>query len=471
MQLEEDRYRSKAELIKIRNFRLAEFSHLKEDEQGNCIPFFSEQRKVLTPIMPTIIQSNGEVWEISSLYFIKYLSINGGRDYKTLLSIAYDLLDFYRFIEDCQHENVNFDWLYLPLEEEDRVINRYVSNLDRIYHRNLIKGSTRSKKINSVVNFYKFSFKHKLFDKGVIKNGLPFQIIARNIRTVDSLGFSQIREVETTNLARPIAKKKDTVDGIKDGRVLHPIEPEYLSTIMQTLENHPSRAFQLFFKFALETGARSQTISTIRVKHIKKILMQNTVLDNRLKLTVGNGTSIDSKFSSEIAIYIPYQLCLDLIKFTESQTWKNAARRSYYDLTDNNYIFLTKKGTPYYTSKQEIDELENSDHGLDQNIAVGGTLRSQLISLIKMIKAKHPNFPNFSLHDLRATFALNSLKKCMDLGWNNSQSLLHIKKLLGHESTKTTERYLNYYYEIDSYNSAQKSLEKRFLKPLNVQQD
>ncbi len=196
--------------------------------------------------MPTIIQSNGEVWEISSLYFIKYLSINGGRDYKTLLSIAYDLLDFYRFIEDCQHENVNFDWLYLPLEEEDRVINRYVSNLDRIYHRNLIKGSTRSKKINSVVNFYKFSFKHKLFDKGVIKNGLPFQIIARNIRTVDSLGFSQIREVETTNLARPIAKKKDTVDGIKDGRVLHPIEPEYLSTIMQTLENHPSRAFQLF---------------------------------------------------------------------------------------------------------------------------------------------------------------------------------------------------------------------------------
>ncbi len=199
--------------------------------------------------------------------------------------------------------------------------------------------------------------------------------------------------------------------------------------------------------------------------------MQNTVLDNRLKLTVGNGTSIDSKFSSEIAIYIPYQLCLDLIKFTESQTWKNSARRSYYDLTDNNYIFLTKKGTPYYTSKQEIDELENSDHGLDQNIAVGGTLRSQLISLIKMIKAKHPNFPNFSLHDLRATFALNSLKKCMDLGWNNSQSLLHIKKLLGHESTKTTERYLNYYYEIDSYNSAQKSLEKRFLKPLNVQQD
>ncbi len=45
MQLEEDRYRSKAELIKIRNFRLAEFSHLKEDEQGNCIPFSRNNEK------------------------------------------------------------------------------------------------------------------------------------------------------------------------------------------------------------------------------------------------------------------------------------------------------------------------------------------------------------------------------------------------------------------------------------------
>ena len=467
--LEEYGYRSKAELLKIKNFKLAEFSHVADDSQGNQIPFFYHQKKVLAPIMPTIIQSNGEVWEIASLYFIKYSLINGSRDYKTLLSIAYDLLDFYRFIESCQHDDENFDWLYLPLEEEDRVINRYVSNLDRLYHRHLIKSSTRSKKINSVINFYKFSFKHKLFDKGVIKNGLPFQIIARNIKTIDSLGFSQIREIKTTNLARPVAKKKDTVDGIKDGRVLHPIEPEYLSTIIQTLENHPSRAFQLFFRFALETGARSQTISTIRVKHIKKILIQKPVLDNKLKLTVGNGTSIDSKFSSEIAIYIPHQLCLDLIEFIESQTWNDAARLSYYGLTDNNYIFLTKRGTPYYTSKQEIYESDNSDHGLNQNIAVGGTLKSQKTSLIEMIKAKHPDFPNFSLHDLRATFALNSLKKCMDLGWNNSQSLLHIKNLLGHKSTQTTERYLNYYHEIDSYNGAQKSLEKRLLKPINAQ--
>lgn len=471
MRLEEDRYRSKAKLIKIKNFRLAELSHVREDEQGNSLPFFLEHQKVLTPIMPTIIQSNGEVWEISSLYFIKYLSINGSRDYKTLLSIAYDLLDFYRFIEDCQHNDKDFDWLYLPLEEEDRAINRYVRNLDNLYHKNLIKSSTRSRKINSVINFYKFSFKYKLFDKGVIKNGLPFQIIAKNIRTIDSLGFSQIREVETTNLARSIAKKKDTVDGIKDGRVLHPIEPEYISTIMPILENHPSRAFQLFFKFALETGARSQTISTIRIKHIKEILIQKTVLDYRLKLTVGNGTSIDSKFSSEIAIYIPYQLCLELIEFTESQTWNDAARLSYFGLTDNNYVFLTKKGTPYYTSKQEIYELENSNHGLDHTIAVGGTLKSQLMVLIKMIKAQYPDFPNFSLHDLRATFALNSLKKCIDLGWNNSQSLLHIKKLLGHKSTQVTERYLNYYHEIDSYNGAQRALEKRLLKPISAQKD
>lgn len=471
MSLKEEYYRSKAQLLKIKNFKLFELSHTEVDSLGNQIPSFYHKKEVLTPIMPTIIQSNGEVWEISSLYFIKYLQIQGGRDYKTLLSIAYDLLDFYRFIEDCQFENEDFDWLYLPLEEEDRVINRYVAHLDRLYNQNLIKSSTRSKKINSIVNFYKFSFKNKLFDKGVIKNGLPFQVIARNIKTVDALGFTQIKEVETTNLARRVAKRKETVDGILDGRTLHPIEPNHQSIITQILDNHPSRAFQLYVRFALETGARSQTISTIRVHHIKEILKGKTILGDKLRLNVGNGSSIDSKFSTEISIYIPKQLCLDLIEFTESITWKKSAKKSNYGLTDNNYVFLTKNGTPYYTSKQEINELENSENGLNQNIAVGGTLKSQLKVLLEMIQAKHSDFPVFSLHDLRATFALNNLKNCIDMGWSNSQSLLHIKKLLGHRSTQITERYLSYYHELDSYNNAQKSIEKRLLKPITDQKD
>ena len=471
MLLEEDCYRSKAELIRTPKFKLAEFSHTKEDEQGNSIPFFTNQRKVLTPIMPAIIQSNGEVWEIASLYFTKYLLINGSREYTTLLSIAYDLIGFYRFIEDCQHEDENFDWLYFPPEEEDRVINRYVRHLDNLYHQKLIRSSTRSKKINHIVSFYKFCFKHKLFDRGVIKNGLPFQIITKNVATLDALGFIQIREVVTTNVARRSSRKKVTVDGITDGRVLHPIENEHLKIIIQALENHPSRAFQLFSRFAIETGARSQTISTIRVHHIKEILKQKTILGNKLELLIGNDTTIDSKFSSEVSIYIPKQLCLDLIEFTESITWKDSARLSNYDLTDNNYVFLTKRGTPYFTSKQEIYELENSDDGLDQNLALGGTLRSQLKTLIKIIRTHHPDFPNFSLHDFRATFALNSLKECLDLGWNTTQALLHVKKLLGHASTDVTEKYLNYYYEIDSYNNAQNTLEKRLLKPIQNQKD
>ena len=61
MLLEEDRYRSKAELLKIKKFQLAEFSHLKEDEQGNNILFFSEQRKVLhqscQPLFKAMVKS------------------------------------------------------------------------------------------------------------------------------------------------------------------------------------------------------------------------------------------------------------------------------------------------------------------------------------------------------------------------------------------------------------------------------
>ena len=41
-----DGYRSKAELLKIKNFKLAEFSHVEEDSQGNKIPFFLSQRNL-----------------------------------------------------------------------------------------------------------------------------------------------------------------------------------------------------------------------------------------------------------------------------------------------------------------------------------------------------------------------------------------------------------------------------------------
>lgn len=460
-------YKSKAKLIKLRNYKLKSFSHSEKDSQGNDIPIFIESKKVLTPIMPAIIQSNGEVWETGSLYFTKYLSINSGRDYKTLISIAYELLDFYRFIEDCQLEDECFDWLYFPLEEEDRITRRYVNHLDQLFKQNILKSSTRSKAINAIVGFYKFCFKQKLLDKGVIKNGLPFKIISKNISRLDSLGFGQIIEVKTTNVARSASKKKKTADGISDGHILHPIPSNDLEIIKEYLGIHPSRAFQLFFSFALETGARSQTISTIRIHHIKEILDTKPIFEDRLGLAIGNQTTIDSKFSSENFIYIPKYLCIELLKYCKSETWLENAKLSHYGVSDHNYVFLTKRGTPYYTSKAEIKELEDSDTGLNQNIAIGGTARSQLNTLLKTITEKHPDFPKFSIHDLRATFAMNMFHSYSNRGFNSSQALLNIKKMLGHKSVLTTEMYLDCYRELNIYNSAQQTLEQKLLKPLN----
>lgn len=50
-----------------------------------------EKGDVLTPLMPVIIQSDGEVWSIGSLFFTKYLKVNSANDFKTLICIANDI--------------------------------------------------------------------------------------------------------------------------------------------------------------------------------------------------------------------------------------------------------------------------------------------------------------------------------------------------------------------------------------------
>ena len=459
-----ENYSGKAELITIKYYKFSSLNqnihNINETEEHT----FIEKGDVLTPLMPVIIQSNGEVWSIGSIFFTKYLKVNSANDYKTLICIANDLFDYYKFIECCEFEDKSLNWLYLPLEEEERVINRYVKHLDDLTTQHVLRESTRSRRINHVIYFYKFCFEHNLFDKNTISNGLPFKIIVTIIKRMDSLGFSYKRKIETTNLSRAVAKKKPTIDSIADGRTLHPIKTNDLNIAKEYLNNHPSRAFQLFFEFALETGARSQTISTIRIHHIKEIIDSQTIFNDRVQLLIGGRTTIDSKFSHERSIYIPKSLCHKLLKYTLSETWRKNAETSYYGVSDKNYIFLTNRGTPYYTSKSDLTDSDYNN--ADLGIAVGGTLRSQLNTLLEPIIENYPNFPKFSIHDLRATFAMDIFADCVLKNFNTTQATLLVSTLLGHKSTTVTERYLDSFRDLDLFNSAQQNLEQKLLSPL-----
>lgn len=68
---------------------------------------------------------------------------------------------------------------------------------------------------------------------------------------------------------------------------------------------------------------------------------------------------------------------------------------------------------------------------------------------IHMALRKHSNAPKLSPHIIRHTFATEML--------NNGLNLAALKKQLGHEDIKSTERYLNH-YRLHSYNSYKSAL-------------
>lgn len=103
------------------------------------------------------------------------------------------------------------------------------------------------------------------------------------------------------------------------------------------------------------------------------------------------------------------------------QLMKSYADKTFYQISDNDYIFKNYKGT--YMSRDSINEIH-----------------------IRMLR--QANIPYISagrgprVHDWRHSFAINSFKQMIDNGVNMYVALPILSTYLGHKSIMATERYL-----------------------------
>lgn len=63
------------------------------------------------------------------------------------------------------------------------------------------------------------------------------------------------------------------------------------------------------------------------------------------KLTVGNETGVDTKNGKKHHLELPLKIKKLIDNYFGSEEWKERAKKSFYGECDNNYIFLTKRGT------------------------------------------------------------------------------------------------------------------------------
>jgi integrase len=434
------------------------------DESGNLL-VSTPSINGFFPDFPFMYLAGGIPWKLGNLYLVKYAKERTGANpynSQTINSIARSLIDYAAFIES---EGLSF--IDMPTDKFERPTYLYRADLINRCKQGEIKATTAQQRMSSVINFYRGLSHWDLIDDVMFERTHTPKTVF--IQIVNNEGFAKTHTVTTSDLAIRIAPTTLRPGQVQDGGVLTPLLPHEQTILWQEVKKL-DRCQQLMFRVAAETGARLQTVSTLRWSSV----LDAVCVGDTYFLEIGANSLVDSKFEKSYQLQMSSELREALLIFVQSPTAKDRRDRSFYGDCEKNYVFLTSQGAPYVTSRQEqidrkgnnaypitlADKFNYSDLGdKPAKTKRGNTLQVVVLRIKKNIWKKHPNFPDFSFHDLRATFAVNLLNLELDYMFRENARLkaqgaleaititdcLHtVRKAMGHSSLATTEQYLQF---------------------------
>lgn len=419
---------SKAEVKLIKDFRPQRYDH--KSSSFYTVDDFKADR------FPTIIKSDGETWQIASIYFQDML-IAQNKDSETIVNRANHLKNYLRFLEENSLPFEEF-----PFEQEKRPTYLYFKYLHEQIDCGVYSSSYASESIRNVIKLYKFCIEHKLFGSHIKERA--YKTLLTRITQKSQFGDRLTKEVETTDLAIKVKSRAVTSDEIIDGGRLHPLNISEQKILDKYLKKAPVELY-LMCAFALHTGARLQTVCTIKKHHILDLKTNGKINSNDNTYSIKVGRTIDTKNGAVYSLRIPVPIVDNLWNYVHSEEWIQRAELSFYGVSDDNYVFLSRYGNPFYTSKFEKIQ-RAKDHFLDQkySLQTGGAVRELLRKIQNEMKVHNEDIRHFSFHDFRATFGLNLLRKLLKQNCSPDQAMLYLKQRMGHKSIETTHIYMQF---------------------------
>lgn len=398
-------------------------------------PEWNPQRYNLFPI---ILDSAGVPWAEANMYLLTLLASDNSPEMETYSKIALDLGHFRHFLDET-----GIDWTNFPSFKLSRPTYRYNGHLKVAIAAGEIKYSTAKRRIGSVVGLYR----HLLKEGELVLDHSPWVSTDRYITYLDSKGFSRSKEVETTDVSIQIPKQTDPYDGtIDDEGILRPLPYEEQEWLMNALISARNTEMTLIHLFGLVTGARIQTILTFRVRDV--LVNREGVNQAELRLPIGAGTGIDTKTSKQMVLHIPIWFYGMLRTYAHSERAKRRRRRASGGDTEDQYLFLSVKGSPLYTSKEESRIFDETN---ELRYAKAGQGVRQFITdrVIPYIRKKYcvKDF-HFQFHDTRATYGMNLTDHQLKLVEDGKTTLMnvreYVKTRMGHNDAIVTDRYLQF---------------------------
>jgi integrase len=448
--------------------------------------------------LPLIFNEDGTPWYEANLFFYRQ-SIDLAVGYTTtdeLRRKASMLYDFKVFCEDYKVKEIdaedNENEISLPIDYLDfsakragnRPTYRYFAHLlydDAVTAKNL------NKRTLVVYDFYKFLAK------------LPGYIIdltrvekTKEAFIVFSGGYGKMIELRSQTANASVQATPVEMGYVRDqGEDLRPLSneesDELIDVLMREEFNTDERLIHLI---ALNTGARKQSIFTMRMKHIR--MLTATMLagdgitskpkatiaeDGTLMLKAGPGTGIDTKFSNAQTLHFPKEL-IDLIE-TYADSKDAVERRALFKLQfgdvlndDEMYLFLSVNGNCHYMAKNDPRYRKVKTRPKGEHTSY---LKEKLL---KYVSKTYPR--SFRFHWQRATFAYHLYQQLAPLVVSDmnvklkpgqlrpGEEIRIIQRRLHHKDRTTTEHYLKLFSNFDEKLEAQERYEERLFKGLGL---
>ena len=407
-----------------------------------CMPLFLDDHPLSHHsgfnynLYPVVLDTTGVPWDIANIYILSLLQAQSSPNMTTYNGIADDLGAFKEFLVE---KNIDFtDFPQMKLKRPTYRYNGYLKGL--IFSGDLSPG-TAKRRMSCVVRFYRW-----LAQEGVIRFANdPWQEREFFLNFKDSTGFERSKVIKTTDVSVKAPVNVDPLDGrIDDGGKLRPLTSEEQMWVKEALINLGNSEMLLIHVFALLTGARIQTVATLRVRHVE-IEIPEAAKEHILK--AGPGTGIDTKFDKQLSLHVPRELCHLLRVYSMSDRAKKRRAKAPGGDTREQYLFLTQQGSPYYEGKctTQVFDPDFKLHHRKKAQTVRQFITDHMIPYIR--KHYDPQF-HYQFHDLRASYGMNLTDIQLQLVTAGKITLTQarhfVQKRMGHESSATTDRYLDY---------------------------
>ena len=387
------------------------------------------------PLFPVVRLADGAPWAEANLWLIDMIESKSSPNMLTFASIADDLVAFHRYLDD-----EGIDWLALSANKRQRPTYRYSGSIKMAVQAGELSPGVARRRMGTVVRFYRWL----MTEAGFRPTNAPWVESDRFIEFKDQKGFSSVIAVKTTDLSISGRRAEDPWDDhIQDGGRLRPLPAAEQSALLESLATFGNIEMTLVHLFALLTGARIQTVLTVRAKHVMR--KPGEFHGDDIRLACGPGTGIDTKGDVKGVLHLPRGFYERLYVYVHSDRARK--RRQMADGGDHpdQPIFLSHRGAPLYEDRAARDLLTNGPRmrrHVKTGQAVRQFIRDELLPMMR-VRLDNPKY-EFSFHDLRATFGLNMVDAMTANGTKYTRALDQLRQLMWHVHPSMTERYLAY---------------------------